>query len=589
MKKLYTLSLVLFACATSFAQTFFSENMGTPTTNTFIVPYATEGTAPATFQNTSPIVFTGTGDVRTSSASSGYAGASGGGNVFLTNNVDRFFQISGLNTSAYASADLQLTFGLNAGANLPILEVSTNGTSWTAVAYTAPGTGWKLVTVSGGLIPSSSTLSLRWSQINPLPAANNQYRIDDVKLSSVSASCTLSLGAGTTACDANTSGMDTYTATIPFTGGGTATYGLTVNSGVIGGDNPSTTATGNIVITGIVEGTAITVTALGGTCNISVDVTAADCKAINTLPFKESFNYTADTPLTATQNWVTVNTGDALMVTAGNLNYTGINSSGNSVSFAGAGAEAALKATPVTSGTYYASFLMNVTDMTGFTASTSANSTYFAALSNTAIVDYRARIFVKKSGEGYVLGGSNTSAATDASFGPTTFSVGQTVLVIIGYDFGTNVIKYWFNPTVATFTAATPATVTETPAAAPSAAAITNLTGFAFRQDDVATTPNITIDELTLGTTPQSVLSVSQNNSIAGLKVYPNPLTGRTLFIESNANAEKAVVIYDVLGKQVLNTKTSNNSVNVAQLNGGVYIVKITEEGNTATRKLVIK
>jgi hypothetical protein len=61
------------------------------------------------------------------------------------------------------------------------------------------------------------------------------------------------------------------------------------------------------------------------------------------------------------------------------------------------------------------------------------------------------------------------------------------------------------------------------------------------------------------------------------------------LFIDTNANAEKSVIVFDVLGKQVLNTKTTTNAVNVANLKSGVYIVKITEEGNTATRKLVIR
>jgi len=82
-------------------------------------------------------------------------------------------------------------------------------------------------------------------------------------------------------------------------------------------------------------------------------------------------------------------------------------------------------------------------------------------------------------------------------------------------------------------------------------------------------------------------LSVKDNN-IAGLKVYPNPVTGGKFSIATNSNADKAVTIFDVLGKQVLNT-IATETVNVSNLKAGVYIVKITEEGNTATRKLVIK
>ncbi len=78
-------------------------------------------------------------------------------------------------------------------------------------------------------------------------------------------------------------------------------------------------------------------------------------------------------------------------------------------------------------------------------------------------------------------------------------------------------------------------------------------------------------------------------NAITGLKIYPNPVSNGTLFIETAANAIKTVVVYDVLGKQVLNTTTANNAINVSALRGGVYVVKVTEEGKTASSKLVIK
>jgi hypothetical protein len=54
-------------------------------------------------------------------------------------------------------------------------------------------------------------------------------------------------------------------------------------------------------------------------------------------------------------------------------------------------------------------------------------------------------------------------------------------------------------------------------------------------------------------------------------------------------NDTKTVVIYDVLGKKVLGTSVNEQAVNVSALNSGVYIVKVTEAGKTATRKLVIK
>lgn len=82
-------------------------------------------------------------------------------------------------------------------------------------------------------------------------------------------------------------------------------------------------------------------------------------------------------------------------------------------------------------------------------------------------------------------------------------------------------------------------------------------------------------------------LSVKQN-AISGLSVYPNPVTKGTLYITSNSASAKSVAIFDVLGKQVLNAKTSSNAVNVSSLKGGIYILKITEDGKTDTKKLII-
>lgn len=84
------------------------------------------------------------------------------------------------------------------------------------------------------------------------------------------------------------------------------------------------------------------------------------------------------------------------------------------------------------------------------------------------------------------------------------------------------------------------------------------------------------------------LLGVKQN-TIAGLNMYPNPVSNGTLYITSNSSEAKSVSIYDLLGKQVLNTKTSNSAVNVSSLKGGSYIVKITEDGKTNTKKLIIQ
>ena len=70
--------------------------------------------------------------------------------------------------------------------------------------------------------------------------------------------------------------------------------------------------------------------------------------------------------------------------------------------------------------------------------------------------------------------------------------------------------------------------------------------------------------------------------------MYPNPANGATVTITSASNSTKEVQVYSILGKQVINT-TITNTLNVAELQTGIYVVKITENGKSATKKLVIK
>ena len=79
------------------------------------------------------------------------------------------------------------------------------------------------------------------------------------------------------------------------------------------------------------------------------------------------------------------------------------------------------------------------------------------------------------------------------------------------------------------------------------------------------------------------------NDAIKGFNLYPNPVTNGRLFINTLSNSEKKIQIFDVLGKKVLSTNLKGREINVSKLHSGVYIIKIIEEGKTATRKLVIK
>jgi len=79
------------------------------------------------------------------------------------------------------------------------------------------------------------------------------------------------------------------------------------------------------------------------------------------------------------------------------------------------------------------------------------------------------------------------------------------------------------------------------------------------------------------------------NNTEDIFSVYPNPVTNGYVTISSPSNGEKNIAVYDILGKQVMNTTITSDRLNVSQLNSGVYMLNISENGISSTKKLVIK
>jgi len=92
----------------------------------------------------------------------------------------------------------------------------------------------------------------------------------------------------------------------------------------------------------------------------------------------------------------------------------------------------------------------------------------------------------------------------------------------------------------------------------------------------------------------QSQNNVNRNSlhqGIEELSIYPNPVTNGKIFIyiTSKLNVTKKVDFYNVLGKRIFSTIITGKEVNIANLSKGVYILKITENNISETRKLVIK
>jgi hypothetical protein len=92
------------------------------------------------------------------------------------------------------------------------------------------------------------------------------------------------------------------------------------------------------------------------------------------------------------------------------------------------------------------------------------------------------------------------------------------------------------------------------------------------------------IDNFTVYT---GTLSTNQN-SILDLKIFPNPSNSEFVYVTSSSQENKNIEIFDFLGKNVLNTTTSNE-INISSLKSGIYLIKITEGNNTSVKKLVVK
>jgi len=92
----------------------------------------------------------------------------------------------------------------------------------------------------------------------------------------------------------------------------------------------------------------------------------------------------------------------------------------------------------------------------------------------------------------------------------------------------------------------------------------------------------------TLRTENSCVLGINESQ-VYNFKIYPNPATNGYLFINSKLAGAKNIAIFDVLGKQVLQTTLTGEKLDISKLNSGVYIVRIELGKTSSTKKLVIK
>ncbi len=92
-------------------------------------------------------------------------------------------------------------------------------------------------------------------------------------------------------------------------------------------------------------------------------------------------------------------------------------------------------------------------------------------------------------------------------------------------------------------------------------------------------------------TTTVTTVSGTQTVNANVFNMYPNPAKGFVVVTPAALNATATVIITDVLGKELITTRVAgnNNTIDIASLQSGIYMVTVKTGSGQATQKLVVK
>ncbi len=315
--------------------------------------------------------------------------------------------------------------------------------------------------------------------------------------------------------------------------GTTATFNVTAGGGVplayqwmknnvnlSDGGNVSGSLTSTLTLTGVTVADAGSYSVLVTNALGSQPSYAATLTVVYPQSYYEPFNYVAGSILAGQTEgnyltWVDIGTstpGPSVGVQSNNLTVTGLMPPiGNRIQFGGLGRSARLcfpMGEPVTSGTLYYSFALEVPDMTGLSSSgvfvAGFNNSIGTQANQPTVVG--TRLYIRATNGGFNLGVSkNSSTTTDWVWDPRTFATNQTLFIIGSYTFNTattsdDVSKMWINPSATNFGTATepPTTLITTNGSDLTA---NQIASFVFLQR-VSSEPALMLaDELRLGAT----------------------------------------------------------------------------------------
>ncbi|MBV7268921.1 lamin tail domain-containing protein [Winogradskyella luteola] len=353
-----------------------------------------------------------------------------------------------------------------------------------------------------------------------------------VRPTSACAVCDVVLQTESYTCATNTDGdnNDGVTINIPYTGSeATITSVTTTTSGAISGDDPAAFADGTITITGLSEGDAWDLTINGGDCDgttISGTVPAAECDP-ETLLINE---------VNADPSNAAGNVGDA------NGDGTADANDDEFIEFYNNSSSAI--------------------DLSDYTIEDAVSVRYTFPLGTIL----QPNSFLTVFGGGTPTGISGTVLV---SSGPLSLNNGGDTITIRDGG-GTEVLSLTYS------NAGNNQSIGRAPDFTGSFVDHSSITG----NGGALFSPGLENDDATLS---------NGDFTATAFSIYPNPTNGGEITISSSKSEAISVIGYDILGKQVLSTTITNNTLDVSNLNTGIYILKITQNNASATKKLVIK
>jgi hypothetical protein len=361
--------------------------------------------------------------------------------------------------------------------------------------------------------------------------------------------CEASLGSQDVACDAITSGVDTYSVTLDFSGAGTSNFEVTATAGTVGGDNPSTATDGSITVSGIAEGTDITITmddtTTGGLCALTREVTSPVCEPTGSVELELVGVIDFTVPSAGSD-------GKAIHVVAtaniSDLSVYGIGIAGNGQGTDGQ--EYTFDAISVSAGDHIL-VARSPSAMESYFTTAGYNLFDHVLLSNTRIDSNgndAAELFkngsvVETFGEIVFVGGSGNFSMDWA------FQDSWAYKNVLG--------SVWPN-------------------------------GWIYGGQQCTDNSTTTFDSTCVYPFIAEGLS---NGEFASdeLAIFPNPVNDGFVNIKTQVSSAVNIKLYDIMGRCILSKQINSETLDVRAIGSGVYILQVSVADRSSTTKLIIR